>query len=204
MLSICASLVMKRAKVLLLEIGNSEAKCWDCEMCRRRETIKVSWGGCLHEIKNVETKEFLSEKYFRRMRVILKSKLNDGNIIWTINSWTVSLTRHASRIIEWKKQELQLLDRKKRKVLTMCGASHPKAAVDKLHIRRSRENHRLISVEVNVVLEMSSLNNYLISAEEKFLRKKCEEQKWRKRAQEKESVHQNDKSNYESKREEWN
>ena len=59
----------------------------------------------------------------------------------------------------------------------MCGASHPKAAVDKLHIRRSRENHRLISVEVNVVLEMSSLNNYLISAEEKFLRKKCEEQK---------------------------
>ena len=83
----------------------------------------------------------------------------------------MSLTRHASRIIEWKKQELQLLDRKKRKVLTMCGASHPKADVDKLHIRRSRENHRLISVEVYVVLEMSSLNNYLISAEEKFLRK---------------------------------
>ena len=84
----------------------------------------------------------------------------------------MSLTRHASGLIEWKKQELQFLDRKKRKMLTVCGASHPKADLDKLHIRRSRGNDRLISVEVNVVLEMSSLNNYLISAEEKVLRKK--------------------------------
>ena len=84
----------------------------------------------------------------------------------------MSLTRHASGLIEWKKQELQFLDRKKRKMLTVCGASHPKADLDKLHIRRSRGNDRLISVEVNVVLEMSSLNNYLISAKEKVLREK--------------------------------
>ena len=32
------------------------------------------------EIKHVEMKEFISKKYFRRMRVILKSKLYDGNI----------------------------------------------------------------------------------------------------------------------------
>ena len=94
----------------------------------------------------------------------------------------MSLTRHASGIIEWKKQELQLLDRKKRKMLTVCGASHPKADLDKLHIRRSRRNHRLISVEVNVVLEMSSLNNYLISAEEKFLRKKMRRTKMKKKS----------------------
>ena len=52
----------------------------NAEMVKCVEKEK-SWGEGLHEIKNVETKEFLSEKYFRRMRVILKSKLNDGNII---------------------------------------------------------------------------------------------------------------------------
>ena len=94
----------------------------------------------------------------------------------------MSLTRHASGLIEWKKQELQLLDRKKRKMLTVCGASHPKADLDKLHIRRSRGNDRLISVEVNVVLEMSSLNNYLISAEEKVLQKKMRRTKMKKKS----------------------
>ena len=67
-------------------------------------------------------------------------------------------------------------------MLTVCGASHPKADLDKLHIRRSRGNHRLISVEVNVVLEMSSLNNYLISAEEKVLQKKMRRTKMKKKS----------------------
>ena len=52
----------------------------NAEMVKCVEKEK-SWGGGLHGIKNVETKEFISEKYFRRMRAILKSKLNDGNVI---------------------------------------------------------------------------------------------------------------------------
>ena len=107
-----ASLEMKRGKVLQREgivVPNGEmVKCVE-------EEKRYKYLGLLEvdEIKQVEIKEFISKKYFRRMRVILKSKLNDGNIISAINSWPVSLIRYASAMIEWKKQELQLLHRKK-------------------------------------------------------------------------------------------
>ena len=57
-------------------------------------------------------------------------------------------------IIERTKQEFQLLDRKKRNVLTTYCAHHPKADVNRLYIKRRRESFRLINVEVNVGMEM--------------------------------------------------
>ena len=77
-------------------------------------------------IKHGEMKETVSKEYIRRIRKILGSKLNGGNIITAINSWAVSVIRYGAGIINWTKAELQQMDRKTRKLLTMYGAHHPK------------------------------------------------------------------------------
>ena len=51
--------------------------------------------------------------FLRRIRKILKSKLNGGNIVSAIN-WTraVSLEQYGAGILRWSKDELREMDRK--------------------------------------------------------------------------------------------
>ena len=82
------------------------------------------------QIKHEEMKGKIEAEYFSRVRKVVKSKLNAGNTIKAINTWSVSLVRCVAGIIEWNKEELQRMDRKTRKLLTMHGGFHPRSDVD--------------------------------------------------------------------------
>ena len=56
-------------------------------------------------LKSSEMKEQLRNEYFRRIRKILKSKLNAGNTIKAINLRAVSIVRYGAGIIDWTKEE---------------------------------------------------------------------------------------------------
>ena len=120
-------------------------------------------------IKNHEMKSQISKTYFRRVRNILKSKLNGGNIISSINSRAVSVIRYGAGVIKWTKLELQDLDRKTRKIMTMYGAHHPKADVDRLYIKRADGGRGLIGVEDCVRMEINSLKEYVQNADEELM-----------------------------------
>ena len=77
----------------------------------------------------------------------MKSKLNGGNIVSAINSRAVSLARYGAGIIRWSKDELRVLDRKTRKLLTIYRSLHPQADVDRLYVKREQGGRDLISVE---------------------------------------------------------
>ena len=53
-----------------------------------------------------EMKLKVSKEYFRRLRKVLKSKLNGGNLDQGVNTWAVSLLRYSAAIISWRKCEL--------------------------------------------------------------------------------------------------
>ena len=55
----------------------------------------------------------------RRIRKLLKSKLNGGNVVSAINARAVSIIRYGAGIIKWTNEELGKLDRKTRKLLTI-------------------------------------------------------------------------------------
>ena len=76
------------------------------------------------------------KKQYLRLRNILKSKLNEGNIISVINSGAFSIVRYGSGIISLKKMELEELDRKTRRLKTMHGAHHPKPDVERSYLQR--------------------------------------------------------------------
>ena len=81
----------------------------------------------------VEADKFLEEKmklkilkeYIRRLRKLLKSKLNGGNLVCGVNSWAVSLLRYSAAFVSWRKSKLQAIDRRTRKLFTIYGALHP-------------------------------------------------------------------------------
>ena len=83
----------------------------------------------------------------RRLRKVLKSKLNGGNLVRAVNIWAVSLLRYSATFVSWTKSELQATDRKTRKLIAIYGALHPKSHVDRLYIPRKAGGRGLISIE---------------------------------------------------------
>ena len=58
-------------------------------------------------VKHEEMKDQIKKEYIRRVRNIVKSKLNGGNIILAINSRAVFVVRYGGGIISWTKIELE-------------------------------------------------------------------------------------------------
>ena len=106
---------------------------------------------------------------YRRSRKILKSKLNGVNTITAINSRAVSVVRYGALIIKWRKEDLEKMDRKMRKLLTVYRAFHPQSDVDRLYFKRSQGGRGLISVEDCVNVEVNSLRKYVESSDETLL-----------------------------------
>ena len=131
-----------------------------------QEIIKVDENGYtylgileLGKINEHEMKIKITAEYKRRLRLILKSKLNGKNKIQAINTWAVALLRYGVGIINWKVDELKKMYRRTRKTLTMYGALHPKSDRDQLYLKRKHGGRGLMSIEMCVRLEENNLEN---------------------------------------------
>ena len=84
--------------------------------------------GILEADKFLEEKMKLnvSKEYIRMLRKVLKPKLNGGNLVREVNTWAVSLIRYSAAFFSWTKSELQVTNRKTKKLFTTYGALHPK------------------------------------------------------------------------------
>ena len=72
----------------------------------------------------------------KRVRKILKSKLNGGNTIQAINSWAIPVIRYTAGVTDWTRLELDELDHKTRKLMTAHHALHPQSDVYRLYLTR--------------------------------------------------------------------
>ena len=111
----------------------------------------------------------VSKKYIRRLRKVLKSKVNGGNLVRGVNTWAVSLLRYSAASVSWRKSELQAIDRKTRKLFTMYGALHPKSDVDRLYIPRKEGGRGLISIEDRVELPIRGLEVFVHRSGERLI-----------------------------------
>ena len=132
----CAMAEMKRTKLI------------DSDGLDRREGEKIrslqdeeayKYLGALEndKSKSTEMMDILRHEYFRRVKKILRSKMKAENIIQAINSTAVSLIQYGAGIIGWRKDELNDIDRKTRKLFTMHRSMHPQSDVDRLYWKRT-------------------------------------------------------------------
>ena len=124
----------------------------------------------LDEIREQKMKNKVTAEYKRRLRLILKSKLNGKNKIQAINTWAVALLRYGAGIINWKVDELKIMDRTTRKTLTMYGALHSKSDIDRLYLKRKHSGGGLFSIETCVRSEENNLGLYLRESNEMLLK----------------------------------
>ena len=163
----CGVSILKRGKVVDYE----GVLLPDGELMKVVENDGYKYLGIL-EIDGVmedEMKMKFRKEYLRRLRSVLKSKLNGRNKFQAINTWAVASLRYGAGIIKWNKEELQNLDRKSRKLLTLYGAFHPKSDVDRLYLPRSKGGRGLISCESCIRSEENSVGFYMKNSMEPLL-----------------------------------
>uniref|UniRef100_A0A2D4LXB3 Uncharacterized protein n=1 Tax=Micrurus spixii TaxID=129469 RepID=A0A2D4LXB3_9SAUR len=100
---------------------------------------------------------------------ILKSKLSGGNTIKAINIWAIPVIRYTSGIVDWTQAELQAMDKKTRKIMTM-NALHPHSEIDRLYLPRQIGGHGMLQVHQIVEEEKRALEEYLKDNEEDALK----------------------------------
>ena len=91
----------------------------------------------MDDFKDESVKDRLSKEYVGRVKKVIRSKLNGGNMVRVINSWTVSLLRYSGGVVRWTKVELMNLDRKTRKLLIIQDALHARANGSRLYLMQS-------------------------------------------------------------------
>jgi len=69
----------------------------------------------------------LQQEHSRRLRMILKSELNARNKITLIGALAVRVLRYSFGIINWRTEGIKKIDRKTRKMLTVCKNASPKS-----------------------------------------------------------------------------
>ena len=158
----CGLLIMKRRKV----VKNEGISMPDGKMKNIEEGGYKDLGDRC--VKHKEMKGQIKKEYIRRVRNILKSKLNGGNIISAINSRAVSIVRYGAGIISWTKMELEELDRKTRELMIMYGAQHHKADANRLYLQRCKGGRGLIVLEDCAQVEVHSLEKCLSTSKEKI------------------------------------
>ena len=159
-LSKCATVVMKRGK----KIEDDGITMPDGQKMEDIGGMPYKYLGVLESdrIKMAEMKEKVKKDYNTRVKKLLKSRLNAGNLIKAINTWAVATVRYTAGIFfDWTVDELKDMDRKTRKLLTMNNGLHPRADVDRLYLPRREGGKGMMSIEEIVRLEECSLSDYV-------------------------------------------
>ena len=111
-------------------------------------------------VKEQEMKDKFRNEYFRRTKFILKNKLNGRIEIMVLNTWAVSILRYGAGTLKWSKNELQEMDRKTRKFMTMNKELHPRSDVARLYVSRKNGGRGLIGCENSVKSRKNGLGWY--------------------------------------------
>ena len=90
-------------------------------------------------------------------------------MIQAINSWAIGVIRYSAGVVEWRDKELENIDIKTRKILTMTGAFHMRSSVLRLYLKRKEGGRGLISVAECVKGEVLGLCDYVRESEEWML-----------------------------------
>ena len=97
-------------------------------------------------VNNKVMKENVKKEYYRRIRKILTTELNAKNKIMAIKSLAIPVLTYGFGIIQWLKLEIEKIDRKTRKILTINGMHHPRADVQRLYVKRKNGGRGLLEV----------------------------------------------------------
>jgi len=78
-----------------------------------------------------------------------------------MDHWQYQYLDTVFGIVKWHQEELQKLDQKTRKLLTIYGQHQPKADVEHLYVPRKQEGRGLMQLEAAHGVEITKLVEYV-------------------------------------------
>ena len=82
-------------------------------------------------------------RIFEESKKVSQIGLYTINIFIAINQWPSGVVRYSAGIVDWTGGDLELFDRKKRKILTCGGLFHLHANAARLYLKRCKGGSRL-------------------------------------------------------------
>ncbi|TLM35229.1 hypothetical protein FEC24_18950, partial [Acinetobacter baumannii] len=131
----CAFIDVQRGKVVssdCLLLNHSVVLKSLCES----ETYKYLGMFEVLNIVDADMKQSFRDRFFGRLIKVLKSHLSGGNKIRAFNGWVMPMLTYSFGILRWTRSELDVLDRKVRRLLTAYRMHHPRSSVKRLYIPR--------------------------------------------------------------------
>jgi len=110
----------------------------------------------------------MKKEYLRRLRLVLGTELSAKYKIQAIGSLAVPALRYSFGI-NWHQEELQNLDRKTGKLLTIYGQHHPKADVDRLYVPRKQVEMGFMQLEEAHAIEITKMVEYVDRKEDPLI-----------------------------------
>ena len=77
------------------------------------------------------------------------------------NTWAVAILRYSAGVVEWKTDELKVLDRKTRKMMTLYVTLQPKSDADRVYVALTKDGRELNGCEMCVKAEANTLAWYI-------------------------------------------
>ena len=142
----CGVIIMNRGKFKStdgIELTSGE-KIREAE----EDGYKYLWMLEYNRVKEQEMKDKFRNGYFRLAKLILKSNLNGRNKIMALNTYAFSILRYGTEILKWNKTELQEMDRRTRKFVTMNKELHPRNDVARFYASRKMVEEDLLDVKI--------------------------------------------------------
>ena len=92
-------------------------------------------------------KDALKKEFYRRNRIVWKSVLSASNKVKAFNSICVGVLSDSFGVINWTKVELEEMDIRVRKEMTMKKAFSKHSDTDRLYLPRNRGGKALICIQ---------------------------------------------------------
>ena len=116
------------------------------------------------EVMVNEINDKVKKEYYKKVRNVLETKLNSGNVFKAVS---VPVVRYSEAFIRWSRLQLEEVDRRSRKLLTMHNGFHLKSNVDWLYLSRSEGGRGYIGVQDIVETAILGLQNDVRNSKER-------------------------------------
>ena len=134
----------------------------------------------IEENSNIEHKlmrKKIHAKYIQRVKSICKTELTTKNKITAINQLAVPVVTYGFGIIDWPQRDINNLDVKTRKQLTLHKLMYRNQCMDSLYIPRSEGGFGLTQINQSFRSTIVSLGQYLTSNKDPLIKKVAKQHK---------------------------
>ena len=102
--------------------------------------------------------------------MILKSKLSSKHTFAAINLYAILALSYGFPVLDWTITELEIIDRKTRKILQQYHAMHSQSNVTRLYLPRKNAGRGLINITNHYKNAIIIFSSYLLNSKEQFLK----------------------------------